>query len=195
MNARLRTHPSGPPARALATHGGVGRSSSRYAERVSDALRRMDSPTLRRRRAATGLTLVATLALMVVDAYQTGLLRRVPEPRVRGLNADRVDASGEAYRMLATPDAGTGITSYGLTLLLLGAGAEHRADSRPWLPLLTAAKVAADAAVSGYLFAEQLSKHRAVCGWCTVAGVASWASVPLVFPEAWNAWRTLRSSR
>lgn len=195
MNARLRRYPTGPPAADLAAEGGVGRASSRYAEHVSDALRRLDDPDLGRRRAATGLALVATAALMVVDAYQTGLLRRVPEPPWCGLEADRVDASGEAYQVFSTPDAGIGIASYGITLLLLGAGAEGRAARRPWQPVLAAAKVVADAASSGYLFAEQVTKHRAVCSWCTVAALASWASVPLVLPEARRAVRALRSGR
>lgn len=191
----VRRRPAGPPAAALASPDGVGRSSSTYAELVSDALRRLDSPDLHRRRLATGLTLLATSALMVVDAYQTGLIRQVPEPRLRGLDADRVDASGEAYRRFATPDAGPGIMSYGVTLVLLGAGAEDRAQHRPWLPLLAAGKVAVDAASSGYLFAEQVTKHKAVCSWCTIAAVASWASLPLVLPEARRAWRAWRSPR
>ena len=153
----------------------------------------MDSPDLRRRRAATALALLATAALGVVDAYQTGLLRSVPEPPLRFLGANRVDASGEAYHSFGTPDAGLGIVSYGVTLVLLGAGAGDRAERKPWLPLLAAAKVATDALSGSYLFAEQVTKHRAVCSWCTVAAAASVATVPLVLPEAVRAWRSLRS--
>lgn len=190
-----RSWPSGPPAAALSAESGIGRSSGRYAEEVSDALRRLDSADLSRRRMATGLTLLATLALVVVHAYQTGLLRTVPEPRSRVLDADRVDASGEAYRLFGTPDAGLGIASYGVTLALIGAGAEDRATTRPWLPMLAAAKVTADAVSSGYLFAEQVTRHRAVCSWCTIAAAASWVSLPVVAPEAWRAWRSLRPER
>jgi uncharacterized membrane protein len=191
---RMRTRPAGPRAASLSSEGGVGRSSSPYAEAVSDALRRLDSPDLRRRRAATGLSLLATLALGVVEAYQVGLIRTVPEPALRFLDADRVDASGEAYHSFGTPDAGLGIVSYGITMALVAAGAEDRAESRPWLPLLAAAKVVTDAVNGGYLFAEQVSRHRAVCSWCTVAAVASVATVPLVLPEARRAWSRLRRS-
>lgn len=126
--------------------GGVGRSSSRYAEQVSDDLRRVASAGLPGRRRATALTLLATAALGVVEAYQAGLLRRVPEPALPGLDADRVDASGEAYRVLGTPDAGLGIASYGASLVLHGAGPADRAETQPWLPLLATAKAVADAA-------------------------------------------------
>jgi uncharacterized membrane protein len=188
----LRAMPAGPAAATVRSSGGIGRSSSRYAEQVSDALRRYDTPDLRRRRAATGLSLVATAALGIVHAYQTGLLTRVPEPRLSVLGADEVDASGEAYHSFGTPDAGLGIVSYGITLALIGAGTEKRAEERPWLPLLSAGKVLADAAGGGYLFAEQVTKHGRVCSWCTLSALASLVTVPLVLPEAQRAWRVLR---
>lgn len=192
-SGQIRSRPAGPAAASIRSGGGIGRSSSKYAEQVSDALRRYESPELSRRRAAIGLSLVATLALAVVNAYQAGLLRRVPEPRLPFLGAERVDASGEAYHSFGTPDAGLGILSYGVTLALIGAGTEKRSEQKPWLPLLAAAKVLSDAANGGYLFAEQITKHKRICSWCTVAAIASLASVPLVLPEAKQAWRALRS--
>jgi hypothetical protein len=51
-----RRRPSGPPAAVARPQGGVGRGSSRYAERASDDPRRGDTPDLVPRRAATGLT-------------------------------------------------------------------------------------------------------------------------------------------
>lgn len=192
MVARLRRTPSGPPAETARAQGGIGRGSSRFAERVSDDLRRGDSPDLTRRRAATGLTLLAITALQVVHAYQTGLLRRVPEPRLPWLDADRVDASGEAYHLFGTPDAGLGIASYGASLVLYGAGAADRATSKPWLPLLAAAKAAGDAASGIFLFGEQVTGHRKVCSWCTLAAAANVAALPFVVPEARRAWRALR---
>lgn len=193
MTVTTRNRPSGPPAASVRSSGGIGRPSSRTAERISDALRRLDSPDLTRRRRVTALALVATAALGVVEAYQTGLLRSVPEPPLPGIDADRVDAAGEAYHLFGTPDAALGIASYGVTLALVGAGAEDRAQTQPWLPLLAAAKAAGDAAASAYLFAEQVSKHRTVCSWCTLAAVANVAAVPLVLPEARRALRALRS--
>lgn len=192
MAIQERDRPAGPPAATIRGQGGIGRTSSRYAEAVSDSLRRQDSPDLRRRRAAVGMSLLATAALAVVEAYQVGLIRRVPEPAVSWLDADRMDASGEAYHSFATPDAGLGIISYGITIALLGAGSGDRVQDRPWLPLLAAAKVVFDAGNGSYLFAEQVTKHGKLCSWCTAAAAASLASVPLVLPEALTAWRKLR---
>lgn len=145
-----------------------------------------------RRRAATGLTLLAIAALGVVQAYQTGLLRRVPEPRLPGLDADTVDASGSAYQWFGTPDASLGIASYGASLVLFGAGPADRAMTVPWLPLMAAAKAGLDAASGTFLFLEQITGHRKVCSWCTLAALANVARVALVWPEARRAWRTLR---
>lgn len=131
----------------------------------------------------------------VVAAYQNGLFRHLPEPPLAVLDADRVDASGEAYQLLKTPDAALGLSSYALTLVLAGAGTARRVEERPWLPLAMAAKVAADALGGLYLTAEQASKHRRFCSWCLLATVASVAMVPQVLPETRAALRQLRPSK
>ncbi|MBW3640406.1 MAG: hypothetical protein KY451_11240 [Actinobacteria bacterium] len=43
-----------------------------------------------------------------------------------------------------------------------------------------------------YLFAEQLTKHKKLCSWCTASAALLVATVPAVVPEAraaWGAWR------
>ncbi len=188
-----RIRPAGPPAAAARPgSGGIGRTGSPYAESVSDALRRQASPDLTRRRRTAGLGLASIGALGVVTAYQVGLLRHVPEPAVPGLSADRVDASGEAYQLLGTPDGALGIASYAVTVALAAMGAADRADKQPWIPLLAAAKAGLDLVSGGYLFAEQVTRHKKICSWCTVAAVASVVAFPQTLPEAGRALRTLR---
>lgn len=169
-----------------------GRPSSRYAERVSHDLRRNRSADMSRRRGAIGLSLFATAALGVVEAYQTGLIGSVPEPPLPGLDADRVDASGEAYYLLGTPDAALGIASAAVTMVLLGTGTADRATTKPALVLLTTAKAAGDALAGAYLFLEQIRRHRRVCSWCTGAAAAQAATFALLVPEARRAWRSRR---
>jgi uncharacterized membrane protein len=175
--------------------GGIGRSTSQAAERVSDDLRRGAGDFLEQRRWIAGLGSLASAGLGVVGLYQFGLLRRVPEPSLPFLNAAAVDASGEAYQALKTPDATLGLASAGATLVLAGMGARDRARASPWIPLALAAKTAADAAGRGYLMAEQITKHRVVCSWCTLAALAQIATLPLALPEARAAWRTWRRRR
>ena len=191
--AKTRSSPAGPPAADVRPgSGGVGRTGSPYAESVSDALRRLASPDLTRRRRTAGLGLVSIGALTVVTAYQVGLLKHVPEPPGGYLDADRVDASGEAYQLLGTPDGALGIASYAATVALAAMGAADRATTQPWIPLLATAKAGLDLVSGGYLFAEQVTKHKKLCSWCTVAAAASVVAFPQTLPEARRALATLR---
>lgn len=190
---KTRERPAGPPAATVRPgSGGVGRGTSPAAEAVSDALRRGDSRYLTSRRRTAVLQTAAAATLAVVNLYQFGVLRSVPEPSLPGLGADAVDASGEAYQVLHTPDATLGIASAGVSLVLAGMGGAKRHEDQPWIPLALLAKSLVDAAGGSYLFAEQLTKHRKVCSWCTVSAGLLVATVPTVLPEAqaaWKAWR------
>jgi uncharacterized membrane protein len=186
--------PAGPPAaEARGRSGGIGRPTSKAAERVSDDLRRGTGDVLRARRRQMGWMLGASAAMGVVTAYQSGLLRRLPDPPLPGVDSNKVDASGEAYYYGHTPDAALALASYGASMVLIGMGSADRAKERPLIPLLTAAKLASDAVGAVYLTAEQVSKHRALCAWCLAAAVASAAAVPAALPEARAAWKALRS--
>lgn len=168
----------------------IGRSSSLRAERLSAYLRSGRDRYIVNRRRLAALNLAAVGSLTLVALYQMGLIRRVPELRIGPLDADRVDASGEAYEALNMPDALLGLASYAATLLLVGAGGEQRHVDRAWLPIAMASKIVVDAMASLYLFPEQSFRHRALCSWCTLAAAASVASVPLALPEAWAAVTT-----
>ena len=189
-----RLHPAGPPAASVRpVSSGIGRSGSAAAEAVSDALRRGAGEHLDRRRRMAALQGGAAATLGVVALYQFGLLRSVPEPPVPGLDADRVDASGEAYELLRTPDSAIGILSAGVSLVLAGMGGARRHEEQPWIPLALLAKSLVDAAGGLYLTAEQLTKHKRVCSWCTASAALLVATVPTALPEARAAWRSLRS--
>lgn len=188
-----RRRPAGPPAATVRPPDrGVGRDPSPRGERVSDHLRRFDGGWLEHRRAISALSLAASAAMGVVAAYQTGLIRKPPEPPLPQLDAASVDASGEAYAMLRTPDAALGLISYATTLALAGAGDATRSRRVPWLPLALLGKVLADAVSGIYLTLEQGTRHRRFCGWCVVASAASVAMVPLAVPEARAALGELR---
>lgn len=191
--AKIRRRPAGPPAASVRpSHGGVGRGSSRHAEAVSDALRRLDSGHLSARRRVALLQTISVWALSVVGLYQFGVIRGVPEPGVPGLDADAVDASGEAYEMLRTPDSAVGIASAGVTLALAGMGGAQRASEQPLIPLALFAKTVIDAVGALWLTAEQLTRHRAVCSWCTAGAAALLASAAVAYPEARDAVGHLR---
>lgn len=72
-------------------------AAPRSATLALPVLRLGASALVRRRRWVAGLTLLASAAYGVVAAYQFGLVRHLPQPPLWWLDADRVDASGEAY--------------------------------------------------------------------------------------------------
>jgi uncharacterized membrane protein len=191
-NAILRARPAGPPAGDIRAVGGVGRRTSPTAERVSDDLRRVGGDFLDHRRAIAALSSAASVGFLVVQLYQFGLLRHLPEPRLAIFAADRVDAAGEAYQVGKTPDAALGLLSAAATAVLAGMGGRDRSARRPWAALALAGKTAADAAMALVLLAEQLTKHRRLCSWCTLAAVAQIATFPVALPEARAAWRRIR---
>lgn len=128
----MRLAPGSRP-RVLPTVAGPGRSrpafppeprpSSMEPERLSRELREATSPHLDRRRRIAGLLLGASGSMALISAYYLGLLRHTPKSPLPWLDADRVDASKEAYARLERPDAVLGLGSYALTLGVAAAGA------------------------------------------------------------------------
>ncbi len=158
---------------------------------LSRELRHGSGEFIDRRRKAAGLALVSAGSMALISLYQMGVIDHLPEPPLPYLNADKVDASGEAYEKLAMPDAVLGLSSYATTLMLIAAGGTDRERTAPWLPVALAAKAMLDAAQAGKLTWDQWAKHRAFCSWCLLAAGATFATVPLVIPEAREALRHL----
>lgn len=165
--------------------GGVGPGEA------SRELRRGSGKHLRARRRATALTLVSIGSMSLIALYQMGLIRHLPSPPLARLDADEVDASKEAYELLRMPDAVLGLNSYAATLALVAMGGGDRARTAPWIPLALAAKAAADAAQAARLSWDQWAKHRVFCSWCLLSAGATFATLPVVLPEARQAWRAL----
>jgi uncharacterized membrane protein len=139
---------------------------------------------MKKRRGVVALSLANIASMGVIALYQTGILKHVPELPMPGLNADKVNGSAQAYQYLNTPDAVLGIGSYAATMTLAAMGSTDRAKREPWIPLAMGLKAGADAIVSAKLSLDQAKSYRAFCLWCLLAAGATFATVPLVFPEA-----------
>ncbi len=156
-------------------------------EQLSHELREATSPDLRRRRWVIGLSLFGAAMGQIVALYQTGLVKRLPDPPVGPFDSERVDASNYAYKRLQTPDAFMMIGTYALTGGLAAAGGKDRASEQPWLPVAMAVKVASDVATNLRLAREEWAENKALCAYCQAASLASLASLALVLPEAARA--------
>lgn len=151
---------------------------------LSHELRRQRGGSLKQRRAIVGLSLVAAGSMGIVTLYQMGILKHLPEPPLPKLDADKVDASEEAYAHLQMPDAVLGFGSYAATMALAAMGGRNRTKDQPWLPLALFGKTAIDALQAARLTRDQAVKHQAYCFWCLVAAAATFATVPFALSEA-----------
>ncbi len=158
-------------------------------EELSRQLRSGSGKFLARRRGIVGLELIAVGSMSLITLYQLGIIKHLPEPPLPGLDADKVDASAEAYSRFATPDGVLGIGNYAMTIGLAAMGGENRANEQPWLPLALAAKIAFDASQAIRLFFDQKTKYHAFCSWCLLAAATTLVAIPLAIPETYAAVR------
>jgi hypothetical protein len=164
---------------------------TRKSEELSQQLRLGSDEFLPQRRGIVGLALVAVGSMCLITLYQMGIIKHLPEPPLPMLDADKVDASAEAYSRFETPDGILGIGSYAMTMGLAAMGGPDRAQKQPWIPLLLAAKVAFDTFQAIRLFRDQLTKFHAFCSWCLLTAATTLATIPLVVPETYAAVRQL----
>lgn len=161
------------------------------AEKLSHDLRNGDSKFLRNRRGVVALSALASASMALIGLYQMGIIGHIPEPPLPKMDADKVDASAEAFEKLKTPDAILGLGSYAATMSLAAMGGPDRHREMPWVPLALAGKVAFDVANAAKLSVDQWTRHRAFCFWCLVAAAATFATAPLVIDEARAALRAM----
>jgi len=159
---------------------------------LSRELRLETSPDLTRRRWGIGLSLVGAAIGGVVTAYQTGLIKRLPDILPgRIWDAEKVDASDYAYKRLQTPDATMMIVTYAVTAAIISAGGKNRAEQAPMLPIAAALKAAFDFVTCVRLGREEWAANKALCSWCQVATGLSAATLALTLPEAVRASKAL----
>jgi len=156
-------------------------------------LRDGNSRALRNRRTIATLAIGAAAPLAYIALWQLGVFRRIAEPPLPLLDAEKVNGSDQAYARFSVPDAFLGVASLAATATLAAMGGERRAESMPLLPLAMAAKIAFDAANAGKLTVDQWTKHRAFCLWCLGSATATFAMLPFAVDEAKQALRTFRS--
>jgi uncharacterized membrane protein len=167
------------------------KASPEPAAALSKQLRLGAGPFLTLRRWVVGFSLAGAASMGLITLYQVGILKHLPEPPLPRLDADKVDASAEAYAMFELPDGILGLCSYTATMALAAMGGQDRAKEEPWLPLALAAKVTFDLLQAGRLTLNQANKQRAFCTWCLLAATSTFLTVPLVIPEAYAALRRL----
>jgi uncharacterized membrane protein len=138
------------------------------------------------RRAIVGVSLVGMASMALVSLFQTGIVRRLPDPPTRRPHFDtvKVNSSKEAYSY-GMPDGPLTLGFHAANLALAAAGPPERYRERPWLPLTAAVLSGAQAAVAAkYLFYQMPYVDRAWCPYCVVDALTHFATFALTLPEA-----------
>lgn len=161
--------------------------------KLSEQLRNDSGDFLDERRGIVIASLAAVGCMGLIALYQIGVIKHLPEPAWPGFDADKVNASDQAYSHLQMGDAFLGLGSYAATMGLAAMGPKDRAKTQPWIPLALAAKAGADAAQAAKLTYDQFAKHKAACLWCLFAAGATFVTAVLAIPEAQAAAREVQN--
>jgi uncharacterized membrane protein len=145
------------------------------------------SPDLRRRRAIIAFSLIGMGSMAFVSAFQTGLIKHLPDPPLNRFQSDEVNSSETAYHW-GVPDGTVSLAGHATNIVLAAYGGPRRAIDLPWLALMACTKAAAEAAVAvRYLFYEMPIVQKKWCGYCIVDALAHMGTFVTTLPEAWNA--------
>lgn len=158
-------------------------------DKLGRELRTGSGPFLNRRRNILGLSLFSSAVLGCIALYQMGVLKKLPEPRWRGFNAEKIHGSAQAYSILAIPDAVLGLASYAVTACLAGRGSENRWRTHPSMPIGMGLKVLADAAFAGKLTVDECRNFRSLSLWSLLVAGAAMTALSLAIPETKAALR------
>ncbi len=142
---------------------------------------------------AAALTIVSLSTLLLIAAYQTGLIDRLPEPRAKFLAANRIHRSKLAYPYFGIPDSLLGIASYTTTLSLLRASQRARGDSHPGARVLAGLKATFDVVSAANLTRKSWVTFRAFSLYSLMIAGATISVLPCILPGAWSSARRLYS--
>lgn len=161
------------------------------ATRLRAELQQSQDPDVRRRRGIIGLSLIGMASMAAVTLLQTGLVKHLPDPPVKGFDSDRVNSSDTAYG-LGVPDGTLSLAMLAMNVPLASFGGEKRTEKMPWVPLLAAIKAGIEAAAAGWYFYQMPTKEKAWCPYCITGAIANASIFALAIPEAVKAVSSLR---
>lgn len=131
-----------------------------------------------RRRSIAALATFAAADFALGSLVQTGVIRRLPDLPIRGVDSHRVMTSPAAYPW-GIPDAPLALASSGLVIAAAGAAQRARTTRRRRRieQLLAALSIGGSLGVVHYLV--EMIRLRRACAYCIAAAAAMLVIVPL----------------
>jgi uncharacterized membrane protein len=131
-----------------------------------------------------GACCAALATLVPVALYQTGLVKRLPDPPSSVFDSQRI-VSSKAAHPFGVPDSLLGLASFGATLALI-----FLARKSPVAKKLLGAKLTLDAAAGTFNAGRQVVSFGKLCSCCTgtamCAGVMAYAGRDLI-RDTWTS--------
>lgn len=158
-------------------------AAARELDDVRWDLRHARTPDLTRRRKILALSLLGMASMAPVVLYQTGLLRRLPDPPLRRFDSAAANSSDEAYKY-GVPDGVVLTALFGLSAVLAAFGTADRSRKAPAIPLAASAKAGVESAFAAKYFSLMATGREPWCLFCIAAAFIQFAIFGLTLPEA-----------
>jgi uncharacterized membrane protein len=150
-------------------------------------LRDTNEPGILLRRALIGVSLLGIASMGIVTLFQTGAIKHLPDPPIKGFDSDKVNSSDTAFGW-GMPDAPLSIISHAVNIAFATVGKANRAEEQPWAPILASVAAAPAAFVSAkYVFYQMPVEERGWCPYCIIDGVTHMAAFGFTLWEASRA--------
>jgi uncharacterized membrane protein len=140
------------------------------------------TPDLHRRRSAATIASGGAAVSLLVGLHQLGILKHLPDPPGRLWDSSHVTQSPAAY-LLGVPDAPLAAVGFGAAVVLASRLGASRPGQRPWVGRLFGAAALGLATGAAAYLAEMLLRQRRLCVYCLSTALASFALVPLAWPD------------
>lgn len=156
---------------------------------LSRSLRNTDDREMAYRRGVVMVSLLGIASMGLVSLFQTGTIKRLPDPPVRKphFDSEKDNGSDEAYSY-GMPDAPLTVVMQALNLAIASAGPAGRVQNRPWLAFLATATASVQTAMAAkYLFYQMPKVDKAWCPYCVFDALTHFATLALTLPETRKA--------
>lgn len=154
--------------------------------KIKNELRIKENPELEIKRKLAILASLGLLDFIVISLYQLGVIRRLPDLPVKGIDSNYVNASKEAYKM-GLPDGPVSAAVYAIILVLIGVKGTKRSGREPIWDVLLGGAIAANAGGALDYLRVMIFKQKKICLYCVFGAIVNLIMLKLFAGRAWNA--------
>ncbi|MGK7389267.1 MAG: vitamin K epoxide reductase family protein [Candidatus Cyclobacteriaceae bacterium M2_1C_046] len=138
--------------------------------KIKEELRKENNPNLKIKKKLAILASIGLLDFIIISLYQLGVIRKLPDVPIKGIDSNYVNASAEAYKM-GVPDGPVSATVYALILVLIGVKGTKKSGREPIWDILLGGAIAANAAGALDYLRVMIFKQKKICLYCVAGAI------------------------